>query len=311
MRRALLLSSQDEDALLSAASKAARTSADEIPTGFIKKGEAVDLPELSDSDSEAEKGTSGKINPDRVKLEVKPQSPLENGKKEREGESNDESRALDATTTKEGSDKQGAETGESETKSEAGRATEDSKSTKDGRSDADSSSEADLEANLALRAVMPGVGVMLSQKKFGLPSVLHIMIRRLHVVPKTAIFFTVETVKVPYVSAEQRLKVVNYGNKIYRVVVRRGYAEKKCDVLADLEEAHALGLPRVKAGNMTVFLNSEKIHPHFDSWKDIRGLLRYVPMQIYKLLKNLFHGSVPSTKLPEGMCVELSIGVSL
>jgi len=172
-------------------------------------------------------------------------------------------------------------------------------------------SDADAEADVSSGTFLPGTGVFLSPKRLGIPSVLHLLVRRFRAVPKTIIFFTVESTRIPVVMQQHRIKVISYSDNIWRVIVRCGYAETRCDVLKALRDAEAFGLPKQHINALTFFVNSESIHAHLDSKLSPRAWLRFIPMRMYKLLKSLFRGTLQPMKLPEGMTVELSSRVVL
>jgi len=146
------------------------------------------------------------------------------------------------------------------------------------------------------------MGVFLTSRKIGIPSVLKIFVKRMHALPQVVVMLLVETVKVPTVMPQHRIKLADYGNGLFRLVARYGYAEPKRHVLTALELAEEIGLPAHSPDYITMFSAREQIHI---GSRPASGRFWWPALQAYKVLKRMFGGTPNGIRIPADMLMEV------
>jgi len=149
---------------------------------------------------------------------------------------------------------------------------------------------------------LAGMGVFLSPNHIDTPTVFQLFVSKIHGVPETIVFLTLETVGIPTVPAEYRIEIVKYGSGIYRVIARFGYAESTIKIAKVMEDAFQDGLPRSE--DYTIFFNKEHISIRR------RNLFLRVVLYIYSFFKKLFSG-MGNFQLPASNVMAVGVQVDL
>eukprot|EP00871_Galdieria_phlegrea_P002192 jgi/Galph1/2974/GphlegSOOS_G1624.1 len=74
--------------------------------------------------------------------------------------------------------------------------------------------------------MVEGTGIFLTSTIYGIPYPLKAILDKLHVLPRVVIFLTIRSAPVPFVDEDIRFHLIRYNQKLYRLVVNIGYAEK-------------------------------------------------------------------------------------
>lgn len=108
-----------------------------------------------------------------------------------------------------------------------------------------------------------GTGVFMAGIPTGTPLVLVHHVKANKVLHESVVLLSIMTLEVPYVAAEERLKVTEIGEGIWRAVARYGYMESP-DVTALMEAIRDTGVP-VRLNEATYYFNREMILTEGDS----------------------------------------------
>jgi len=151
------------------------------------------------------------------------------------------------------------------------------------------------------------VGIFLCHDKKKTPTVFTNTITKLHSLPEIVVFLTVESLSIPFVSDENRMKIKDYGNNIYRIVLKYGYAEGKAKVAADLLHLDHPEGPQlhIKDYEVVYFLNRMQVKVKS------RNPFIQIFYGIYASLKSIYSGTPNNILLPLSNVVEVGIIVPI
>jgi len=152
---------------------------------------------------------------------------------------------------------------------------------------------------------LPGMGVFLSSNKKKTPSVFQTMLNRVHGAPEIVVFMNVVSENIPFVADDQKTTVKNYGENIYRVTVRNGYAENKIKLHHVIADPLTHGLPKFSPQFITYYVNRDRvsIEPGF--------YLKRFPLFLYLHLKRTFYGIPGNIAVPFTSVIELGMQTPL
>ena len=108
-----------------------------------------------------------------------------------------------------------------------------------------------------------GTGVFMAGIPTGTPLVLVHHVKANKVLHESVVLLSIMTAEVPYILADERLKVTEIGEGIWRAVARYGYMESP-DVTALMEAIRETGVP-VRLNEATYYFNREMILTEGDS----------------------------------------------
>lgn len=135
----------------------------------------------------------------------------------------------------------------------------------------------------------------------------------------------VETQKVPFVAASNRVKVDNLSRGVYKVTARFGYSENKMNVMPVIHIAQKHhGLPEVISTNShdpTEFSEKFQAAPitcfvdAFDTTVHCRlrflSIIKYIPHIIYSLENKIFSGARRNIHVPLDQTLEIRTMIHL
>ncbi|CAF3209596.1 unnamed protein product [Rotaria socialis] len=157
--------------------------------------------------------------------------------------------------------------------------------------------------------IIRGVGCFLTTSKKFTPYVFENFLNRTHAHQEILIFLKIEYARMPSVDDDQRLIVRTFGNNIFHITSIFGYAETNISLFKILHLAQQLyNVPiTTDESKITFFLPNETIHVNTHGW---RAWLRFIPLYIYSILKQLYPGiplnvkSVPENTIYVGILAD-------
>ena len=105
---------------------------------------------------------------------------------------------------------------------------------------------------------VPGMAVFMTRNTSGVPPVLLHHLKHNKVLHEQVVLLSVLTEEIPTVPKEERVRVEEMGEGIFRVVARYGFMEDP-NILAVLTEAEHEGLRNFKLGSTTFYLGRETL----------------------------------------------------
>jgi K+ transporter len=139
-------------------------------------------------------------------------------------------------------------------------------------------------------SVTPCVSCFLTDDSTNTPHVFENHVRLLHSIPQIIIFLRIQYARIPFIKKEKRLLIKLYGNNIYHICARFGYAEKKkksiySDILLLSAELYNIPIP-LNENQINYFISNEII---FICKKGFYSYLNRWPLMIYSLQKSLLN----------------------
>lgn len=170
------------------------------------------------------------------------------------------------------------------------------------------SSHGDVEEGQALKehTQLPVVGVFVTNFKHRTPQSISNLALRIHALPKTIVFLTLETSHEPFVTKEGVISSVrSYRGGIYRIIAKIGYADARINAVDILARAQELGFPIAEDAELTFFVEREhiKLRPkHF---------IKIPWYFVYSILKKLFSSNHINIEIPEDKSIEVGVKIFL
>jgi KUP system potassium uptake protein len=159
----------------------------------------------------------------------------------------------------------------------------------------------DLETSKLHR--VPGTAVFLTGDPSGTPHALLHNIKHNQVMHEQAVFLTLVTEAVPYVSRSERLSVKPLGHGLYRVIARYGFMEVP-NVPALLDRIRSPELP-IDLARTSFFLGHEKVIPSGHS-----GMARWREM-LFAIMSRNAQNATSFFRIPANRVVELGAQIEL
>ncbi len=107
---------------------------------------------------------------------------------------------------------------------------------------------------------VPGTAVFLCASGESTPPILLHHLKHNKALHERILLLTVETQRTPWVGAAQRLNIKNFGQGIYRVLIRVGF-KQDCNLPVALRMAERYDL-KVDPDDTTFYIGSESLKPH-------------------------------------------------